>query len=122
MTVIAHDLFKFDFSVLLKGLRVRVWRTIGIFIGGKNPTDVCFESIGTQIIFLDSIKYFQQSLAVLAVSMTDDEKKLVRKECKKFIRNDPCLNFKYNLCTKVEQYRVAIKGTIPYEMITFLTL
>ena len=55
--------------------------------------------------------------------MTDDEKKLVKKECEKFTRNDPSLNLRFNLCTKDEQYWVPNyfsggKGTIPYEMIT----
>ena len=43
-------------------------------VGGKNPTDVNFASIGNQIQFIDMIKYFQQSLSALANSLTDKEK------------------------------------------------
>ena len=52
-------------------------------VGEKNPTDINFASIGNQIQFLDSIKYFQQSLGALADSLTDKEKSPISKECEK---------------------------------------
>ena len=63
------------------------------------------------------------SLVTLAAGKTDNEKKLVKKECEKFTRNYPSLNFRFNLCTKDEQYWVPNyfsggKGKIPYEIIT----
>ena len=67
VTVVAHNLFRFDFFSLWKGLRAGVWRRIDISIGGKNPTDVIFASIGNQVMFLDTIKYFQQSLEALEI-------------------------------------------------------
>ena len=67
VTVVAHNLFRFDFFFLWKGLRAGVWRRIDISIGGKNPTDVIFASIGNQVMFLDTIKYFQQSLEALEI-------------------------------------------------------
>ena len=70
--VIAHNLFRFDFFLLLKVLRAAVWKTRGIVIGGKNPTDVNFASIGNQVRFLNTVKYYQQSLAALASSLTDE--------------------------------------------------
>ena len=59
ITVVAHNTFRFDFYFLLKGLRVRVGRTRDICIGGKNPTDINFANVGNQVMFLDTIKYFQ---------------------------------------------------------------
>ena len=67
VTVVAHNLFRFDFFFLWKGLRAGVWRRRDISIGGKNPTDVIFASIGNQVMFLDTIKYFQQSLEALEI-------------------------------------------------------
>ena len=52
-----------------------MWRTRDIVIGNKNPTDINFASIGNQVQFLDTIKYFQQSLDALADSLTEWEKK-----------------------------------------------
>ena len=52
---IAHNLFGFDFLFFLKGLRIRVWQTINLFIGGSNLTNINFENIGEQIKFIDCI-------------------------------------------------------------------
>ena len=49
VSVIAHNLFRFDFFFLLKGLRSGVWRTRDITIGGKNPTDINFANVGNQV-------------------------------------------------------------------------
>ena len=92
VTIIPHNLFRFDFFFLLKGLRVGVWRTRDLIIGRKNPTDINFASIGNQIQFLDTIKCFQQSLGALANSLTDQEKSAISRECEKFIKNDPKKN------------------------------
>ena len=62
-TVVAHNLFRFDFFFLLRGLRAGVWRTKDISIAGKNPTNISFANIGNQAMLLDTIKYFQQNLA-----------------------------------------------------------
>ena len=56
--VVAHSLFNFDFFFLLKGLRSGVWKTHIINIGGRNTSNINFASIGNQIHFLDTIKYF----------------------------------------------------------------
>ena len=66
--VVAHNLLRFNFFFLLKGLRSGGWRTRDITIGGKNPTNKNFASIGNQVQFIDTIKYFQQSVGGLASS------------------------------------------------------
>ena len=58
ITVVAHNLFRFDFFFLLKGLTADVWRTRDTSIGGKNSTDINFANLGNQVMFLDTIKYF----------------------------------------------------------------
>ena len=107
---------------MLKGLGVGVWKTRDIGTGGKNPTNINFANIGNQVIFIDTIKYFQQSLGKLASSLTDGEKFAIRTECEKFIRKDENLSKKFNSCTKEDQkwvlsYLSTSKGTIPYEMV-----
>ena len=49
---------------------------------GKKPTDINFVHTGNQVVFTDSIKYFQQSLATLASTLTDEEKLPVKKSAK----------------------------------------
>ena len=53
---------------MVKGLRVGVWKTRDIAIGGKTSTDINFAHIGNQVQFIDTITYFQQSLSALAGS------------------------------------------------------
>ena len=72
--VIAHNLIRFDFFFFIKGLRASVWRSKDIIIGGKNPTDINFAFIGSQVQFIDIIKYFKQSLGNLADSLTISKK------------------------------------------------
>ena len=62
-TVVVHNLFRFDFFFLMQELRAGVWRTRDIKISGKNPANISFANIGNQIMFLDTIKYFQQSFS-----------------------------------------------------------
>ena len=40
------------FFLFLKGIRLSVWKTPGIEIGGKNPTDVNFAIIRNQVRLL----------------------------------------------------------------------
>ena len=88
ITVVAHNIFRMDFFFLLKGLRAGVRRTRDICIGGKKPADINFTNIGNQITFLNTIKYFQQSLGALANSLTDSEKSAIKRECEKFFKKD----------------------------------
>ena len=115
--VIAHNQFRFDFFLFLKGLRPSVWETTDIKIGGKNPTDVSFAIIENQVRFIDTIKYYQPSLASLASSITDVEKENVRKNCRRFLAEK--LMFLTEDKEKwVLDYLPSGKGMIPYQMIT----
>ena len=79
--MIAHNQFRFDFFLFLKGLRPSVWETTDINICGKNPTSATFAIIQNQVRLIDTVKYYQQSLAILASSMTGIERANVRKNC-----------------------------------------
>ena len=70
-------------------------------------------------MFLDTIKYFQQSLASLANSLADEEKKSIQKECIKFISKDESLLRKFKNYPEQDQewiinYLSSCKGVIPY--------
>ena len=67
--------------------------------------------------FLDTVKFFQQSLASLADSMTDTERENVREICKKFLA-EKLMFFNDENEKWVLDYLVSGKGTIPYQMIT----
>ena len=73
-------------------------------------------------MFIDTIKYFQQSLSVLANTMTDKKKQCVKTECKTFIIKDTKLNKRFKECSFNNQewvlnYLSSGKGFIPYKVI-----
>ena len=115
--VMSHNQFRFDFFLFLKGIRPSVWETSDISIGGKNPTDVNFAIIKNQVQFIDTVKYFQQSLASLADSVTDTERDNVRNICRKFLADR--LLFSNDENKKwILDYLASGKGMIPYQLIT----
>ena len=66
---------------------------------------------------------FQKSLAILANTITDKEKAVIKNECENFILRDESLSKKFKLCTKqdhewVLNYLPTGKRTIHYEIIT----
>ena len=60
-------------------MRAGIWKTKDLIMGGKNPTGISFANVGNQILCLDTIKYFQQSLGGLANSMTDGQESAISK-------------------------------------------
>ena len=78
VSCIAHNFFKFDFYFFLKNIRLSVWRTKDINVGGKNLTDINFASIDN-FKFIDTLKYYQTSLSQLSETATDEEKEKIQK-------------------------------------------
>lgn len=62
-------------------MRASSWRTRDISLGGKNFTDINFANTGNQVAFIDAVKYFQQVLAILVNTMTDEERERIKNEC-----------------------------------------
>ena len=73
--------------------------------------------IKNQVRFLDTIKNFQQSLASLAASMTNDERENVKKNCRAFLA-EKLMYIKDNDEKWILDYLSLGKGTIPYQLIT----
>ena len=48
---------------LLKGIRFSVLKTKDINIGGNGLTDINFANLGTQVKFVETMKYYLASLA-----------------------------------------------------------
>ena len=83
----------------------------------KNPTDINFAIIKSHVRFIDTVKYFQQSLGSLAESMTDTERENVRKICRKFLAAK-LMFFNDDDEKWVLDYLESGKGMTPYQMIT----
>ena len=118
---IAHNFFRFDLFFLLKGIRLSVWRTTDIHIGGNNMTDVNYAQIDN-FKFIDSMKYYQTSLAKLSETMSDVEQRNVAKLMEQFILTHSYFsgvwkNMNMSLKKKVMDIMVSGKGIIPYEKV-----
>ena len=53
---IAHNFFEFDMFFLLKGIRLSVWGTKDLNVGGSGLTNINFTSLGSQVKFIDTMK------------------------------------------------------------------
>ena len=120
--MIAYNLFKFDFFFVLKGLRLCVWRTKNISIGGKNLTDIQYVTVCDQVTFIDTIKYYQQSLANLVENCDETECENIKKSSLHFLQNHLKYRTKFEKLTENEkkwiiEYLSIGKGVIPYEKI-----
>ena len=83
---IAHNFFKFDMIFFIKAIRLSVWRTKDINIGGKNLTDLNYASIDN-FKFIDTMKYYQTSLGQLSETLSDKEKENIAKLTVQFLTN-----------------------------------
>ena len=66
-------------------MRLCVWRIKQLNIGAKNLTNVEYANTGNQVKFIDTMKYYQQSLSPLSNNTSEIEKKNIRFLCLKFI-------------------------------------
>ena len=118
--VIAHNQFRFDFFFFLKGIRPTVWETTQIKIGAKNASNINFLLIGNQVRFIDTIKYFQQSLGNLAASMTDSEKENIKASFERVLAYRIYFFETMEDREWVLDYLASGKGTIPNQSIAEL--
>ena len=78
IAMISHNLFGFVMFFLIKGCCTTAWGTKDLNIGGTNLTHINYRNIGAEIKFIDTIKYYQKSLAELATTLIEDEKNSVK--------------------------------------------
>ena len=118
---IAHNFFNFDIIFLLKSVRLSVWRTKDIHIGGKNLTDLNYASID-KFKFIDTMKYYQSSLGKLSETLTEKEKDNITKLTVQFLVNHDYFLYVWDQMSldqknKVVEIIVSGKAVIPYEKI-----
>ena len=118
--VFAHNFFSFDFFVFVKGIRLCVWLTKQLNLGGNNLTNVQYANIGSQIKFTDTIKYYQQSLSSLAKSANENKKTNIRNSCQRFIETNPTYSSIFNSLSDeskkwILDYLCSGTGVIPYK-------
>ena len=101
---LAHNLSSFDFFFVVKGIRLCVYGTKQLNIGGNNLTNIQYANIGCQVEFIDIIKYYQQSLSSFSKNANETEKINIRPSCRKFIekmKHSPLFLTLYKKKTKI---------------------
>ena len=121
VSCIAHNFFGFDMYFLIKGIRISVWETKDITIGGTGLTNINFASIG-QAKFIDTMKYFLSSLGKLAETIDPIEKECIKKLTVQFLSMHYYFSKVWQELSleqriKILEIIVSGKGVIPYEKI-----
>ena len=122
LSLIGHNFLGFDIFYMIKGYRASCWGTNDFNMGGSNLTTVNFANIGAQVKIIDTIKYYQSSLAAIAAAASEDEKKMIKKLTAQFISRYSHFGPVWqNLNIVVKENILDIvadgKGIIPYEKI-----
>ena len=97
------------------------WCSKKINIGGANLTHVNYGIIDNEIKLIDSLKYYQKSLADLSSTLTPEEKRAAEKVTKQFFNqhyyfSTVWLYLLLKLQEKVLDIVMSGKGIIPYEL------
>ena len=105
-----------------KGIRLCVWQTKQLNIGGANLTNVQYGNIGSQVKFIDTMKYYQRSLSSLAKSAYENEIASIRNSCQKFIEGNAMYSTAFNSLSDQDKmwvldYLSGRKGVIHYKLI-----
>ena len=120
--LIGHNYLGFEVYYMVKGFRSSAWGTKDFSMGGTNLTNVNFANISSQIKIIDTLKYYQTTLANIVDTANDVEKDRIKDETKNFIMKHyyfsniwPTLNFADK--QKVLEIVSNVKGALPYEKI-----
>lgn len=73
----------------MKDIRLCACRARQFNIGGNHLTNVQYATIGSQVKFIDTIKYYQQLLSSLAKGTNENKKANTRVFLQKFIEKNP---------------------------------
>ena len=84
---IVHNFFGFDMYFFIRGYRATAWNSKNLNIGGTGLTRINFANINKTHKFIDTLKYYQQSLSQLTKTATEEENKAIKKLAVQYISN-----------------------------------
>ena len=82
-----HNFFGFDMYFFIRGYRATAWNSKNLNIGGTGLTRINFANINKTHKFIDTLKYYQQSLSQLTKTATEEENKAIKKLAVQYISN-----------------------------------
>ena len=116
--LIGHNFWGFDIFYMVKGYRSVCWGTKDFNMGGTNLTNVNFVNIGSQIKIIDTLKYYQTTLA----KITSTADKIEKDKIKKILQGFLSKRIFFKNLAKRKFYILFQKVKAPYLMKTLLTL
>ena len=119
----AHNLFGFDFLYFVKGFSATAWCSKELDVGGNNLTHVNYASLRREIKFIDTLKFYQRSLAELTSTIEESEIIKARKQMENFFNNHSYFSKIWPFIPAHQKEKILKitcegKGVIPYEMVT----
>ena len=110
---------------MVKGYRSSVWGTNDFRMGGTNLVNVNFANISTQIKIIDTLKYYQTSLANISSTANKTEKKSIAESVELFIKGHYYFSNIWTTLNQKDKKRILDiiskgKGALPYEKIVDL--
>ena len=120
--LIGHNFLGFDIYYMVKGYRLSVWGMKDFNIGGTNLINVNFANISTQIKIIDTLKYYQTSLANISSTANKIEKENIAASIEFFIKQHYYFSNIWSMLEQKDKERILDiiskgKGAIPYEKI-----
>ena len=106
----------------IKDFQATAWNTKNINLGGTSLTHINFANIGGEMKLLDTLKYYQKSLAQLTSTLFDKEKIEVKKVAEQFFNQHNYFFRVWRYLSPQQKEKVLNiiaegKGTFPYEKI-----
>ena len=85
VSLIGHNFLGFDIFFMVKGFTASCWGTTELNMGGTNLTNVSFANISSQVKVIDTLKYYQTTLANLSSATDKNEKDKIKDVIKSFL-------------------------------------
>ena len=120
--LIGHNFLGFDIYYMVKGYRSVTWGTKEFHMGGINLTNVNFANISSQVKIIETLKYYQTSLANISSTANEIEKRNIKESINFFLKKHYYFSDIWSSLDKEEKDKILDiiskgKGALPYEKI-----
>ena len=121
--LIGHNFLGFDIFYMVKGYRSVCWETKDFNMGGTNLTNVNFANIGSQVKIIDTLKYYQITLANITSTADEIEKSQIKENVQNFLLKHAYFSKVWPDIEETDKDKILDiiserKGALPYEKIT----
>ena len=123
VSLIGHNFLGFDIFFMVKGFRASCWGTTELSMGRANLTNFNFANISSQVKIIDTLKYYQTTLANLSSTTDKTEKGKIKEGIQSFLEKHVYFCKAWDCLSKEDKDSILNmiaegKGVMPYEKIT----